>query len=138
MYLDSSILVKLLVPEKDSAKYSELTQDEHVSSSFLSYAEVCSALLRKEREKVITSEQRAAAWLRFQKQVQEETIELVAVSDAIVKRAAKLSETCSPSAPLRSLDAIHLATSDQTQDWPFVTADEKLKKSARFLKFPIL
>jgi len=39
--------------------------------------------------------------------------------------------------PLRSLDALHLATADQLQDWPLVTSDQRLREAALHLGYPL-
>jgi len=54
VYLDTAILVKLLVREPDSRLYAELVEGEVVWSSQIVVTECFSALLRKERERGIT------------------------------------------------------------------------------------
>jgi hypothetical protein len=54
MYLDTAILVKLLVREPDSDFYVSLVDGQPVWSSQLVLVECFSALLRKERERAIT------------------------------------------------------------------------------------
>lgn len=62
MYLDTAILLKLLVRESDSAYYVDLVDGEIVWSSQIVVTECCSALLRKERERAITAAHRRRAW----------------------------------------------------------------------------
>lgn len=137
MYLDTSVLVKLFVKEPDSDFFGELTDGELLSSSVIAFTEVCSALLAKERAQVLTSEQRQRAWRSFEYNVDEELIELVPISPAIFRRANRIMELCQPQVPLRSLDALHLASCDQAQDWPLCTTDKRMRSAAVLLGFPV-
>jgi predicted nucleic acid-binding protein len=137
MYLDSCILVKLFVRDADSEFYGKMLDGKIVSSSVLAYTEVWSAFLRQEREGAINAEQRRRAWLSFDRNVVEECIELLPMGPAIFKRANRIMERCHPKIPLRSLDALHLATSDQAQDWPLSTADKRMRDAAALLGFPL-
>src|SRR4051812_41069556 len=115
MYLDSCILVKLFAREADSDFFGKITDGQSLSSSILAYTEVWAALLAKERHGAITTQQRQRAWHGFERNVNEEIILLVPFSEAIFKKANYLLESCHPKIPLRSLDALHLASSDQLQ-----------------------
>ncbi len=137
MYLDSAVLVKLFVREPDSEFFGNMTNGEAISSSVLAHTEVWSAFLAKERAAAITPEQRRRAWAAFQKNVDEELIELLAFSPAIFKRANRILEQCHPQVPLRSLDALHLASCDQHQDWPLCTTDKRMRAAATALHFPL-
>jgi predicted nucleic acid-binding protein len=137
MYLDSSIIVKLFVPEPDSLFYAQLADRQTISSSALAYTEVWSALLRKERGGAISPAERIQAWEQLSRDLQEERIELLPVTGAILKRANRILAACHPQIPLRSLDALHLAACDQAQDWPLVTADERMRAAAILLSVPI-
>ncbi len=130
MYLDSCILVKLLVREADSEFYGRLTDGQPVASSMLAYTEVWAALAAKERKQHITPELRQQAWHRFEQLYLEDIFDLASISDAIVRRANWIIGRVHLQVPLRSLDAIHLATADQLQDWPLVTADARVHAAA--------
>ena len=65
MYLDSAIIVKLLVREADSAWFNEALARERFESSELAICEVRSALLAKERAGHITSRERVMAAEKF-------------------------------------------------------------------------
>lgn len=137
MYLDSAVLVKLFVREPDSEFFGNLTDGGAISSSVLAYTEVCSAFLAKERAAAITPEQRRRAWTVFQHNVDEDLIELLSINPAILKRANRILEQCHPLVPLRSLDALHLASCDQLQDWPLCTTDKRVRAAAELLHFPL-
>ena len=137
MYLDSGIFVKLLVREADSEFYGRLTDGQPVASSMLAYTEVWAALAAKERKQHITPELRQQAWCRFEQLHLEDIFDLASISDAIVRRATWIIGRAHPQVPLRSLDAIHLATADQLQDWPLVTADARMHAAALNMGYPV-
>lgn len=137
MYLDSCILVKLLVREADSEFYGRLTDGQPVASSMLAYTEVWAALVAKERKQHITAELRQQAWRRFEQLYLEDIFDLASISDAIVRRANWIIGRVHPQVPLRSLDAIHLATADQLQDWPLVTSDARMRDAAVLMGYPV-
>jgi predicted nucleic acid-binding protein len=109
-----------------------------ISSSVLAYTEFCSALLGKERNRTLTSEERARAWRSFERNVKEEWIELLPLSEAVFRKANQILQKCHPKVPLRSLDALHLASCDQLQDWPLVTTDQRMKDAAEMLGFQFI
>jgi predicted nucleic acid-binding protein len=137
MYLDTAILVKLFAREADSEFFGKLTDGEDISSSVLSYTEVYSVLLRKERNGELTSTERHAAWNSFEKSVEDERVELVPFGPALFKKANRIMEQCNPKVALRFLDALHLATCDQLQDWPLCTTDVRMREAAELLRFPL-
>jgi predicted nucleic acid-binding protein len=137
MYLDTAILLKLFVREPDSEFFGKLVNGQSISSSALALTEIFSALLGKERAGSITSTQRQRAWSAFHYNVDEELIELTPISPSILRRANRILERCHPSVPLRSLDALHLATCDQLQDWPLYTTDKRMRQAADVMGFPL-
>lgn len=137
MYLDTSVLVKLFVREPDSEFYGKLTDGQVVCSSVLAYTEVWSALLARERANGLTPGQRRKVWAAFDRNMMADLIELLPMGPAIFKRANRIMEVCHPKVPLRSLDALHLASADQTQDWPLATGDKRMRDAAEMLGFPL-
>ena len=65
LYLDTAILLKLLVREPDSTFYVRLVDAQIVWSSQVIFTETYSALLRKERERVITAAHRSRPCSRW-------------------------------------------------------------------------
>jgi predicted nucleic acid-binding protein len=110
MYLDSAIFVKLLVREPDSEWFDRHLAGHSCETSELALSEVRSALLAKERNGHITSRERGAAADRFHEMVEDETIRLFALNRAILERATEIQIACHPHIPLRTLDALHVAT----------------------------
>ena len=65
MYLDSAIIVKLLVREADSEWFSRKLSGHSFETSELALTEVCAALLAKERAGDITPRERVPASEEF-------------------------------------------------------------------------
>ena len=65
MYLDSAIIVKVLVLEADSVWFNRKLSGQSFETSELALTEVCSALLAKERAGDITLRERMTATKDF-------------------------------------------------------------------------
>ena len=138
MYLDTAILVKLLVPEPDSSFYARLVDgEEDLWSSEVLLTEGFAALLRKEREQAIGPARRRSAWRQVEAYVTEGSLRLIPVTRGVLGRANALLETCHPSVALRSLDAIHLASFEECRSGPLVTNDKVLRAAATRLRLPL-
>jgi predicted nucleic acid-binding protein len=138
MYIDTSIMVKLLTFEPDSAFYADKVEGRHLASSELLLTEVASALLAKERGGRLDSSQRQRAWNAFQGQVEGQDIRLLPSRAETFRKAALIMELCHPLVPLRSLDALHLAACDLSQDFPLVSNDTRMMAAAQRLGIPVL
>ena len=137
MYLDSAIIVKLLTDEDDSGFFQRTLDGQALGSSELSLPEVFSALLCKERTKRISRAQRTRAWGVFNERVALKQIEILPLDPGIFGKARNLLETCHPRVALRTLDAIHLAACDLSQDFPLCATDRRMREAADLLKIPI-
>jgi predicted nucleic acid-binding protein len=137
MYLDTSILLKLLVTEPDTDFFQDALQGSYLSSSELVATELWSALLAKERSRAISSRHRQAAWAIFNDQVRDRYIVLHPLSSVLLKKANHVLERCHPAVPLRTLDAIHTAACDLSQDFPFCTTDRRMRDAAAMMGIPV-
>lgn len=131
MYLDSAIIVKLLVREEDSSWFDRSVRGHELWSSELALAEVASALLIKERTGHISVTERKSAFFQFEAIQENEFIRFHPLSSGVVRHAAGLLTSCHPDVALRSLDAIHLATAMMHPRGPICTNDAKLRVAAR-------
>jgi predicted nucleic acid-binding protein len=137
MYLDSAILVKLLVREADSLFYADMVDGQIAWSAELALSECFSALLRKEREGAITTRHRKAAWKQLEDDVSHHRLNLVAITRPVLEEANAIMAACHPNVALRSLDAIHLAAAAQCVSWPLCTNDARMREAANRLRFPL-
>ena len=138
MYLDSCVLTKLFVIEPDSEACAAKVSGSVIVSSELAYGEFFSALLRKERTKELSAMQRELLWADFERQVRAESIFLAVIDGTIVRRAKRVMLDVHPHVPLRTLDAIHLATYLSVLSGPLFTRDRRLKDAARLLEIPLV
>ena len=125
VYLDSSAVLKLVVPEAESrALWAWLHAWPDQFTSSLANVEVVRALRR--RTSSATTMTRADAVMS--------AITTVHLDGAILKTAGQLKDPL-----LRSLDAIHLGAALSIGDYPeaFVTYDERLAAAARRLKMKV-
>lgn len=137
MYLDTAIIIKLLVLERDSEWFQAALERELLSSSELALTEVWSALLAKERNKAISESERAAAWKEFNERVQAKQIVLHPLNNLVLRKANQVLKLCHPGVPLRALDAIHTAACDLSQDFPLCTTDRRMRDAAGVLGIPV-
>ena len=133
MYIDSCILVKLLVVEPDSEFFVRSLSGSPMVTSELAHTEVYSALLARERSGAIAAKNRRLAWDEYQARIDSGEIKIEPLNSIVLRKARHTLERCHPHVPLRTLDAIHLATADLCQDLPLATTDARLRNAARLL-----
>ncbi|HEY0967126.1 MAG TPA: type II toxin-antitoxin system VapC family toxin [Opitutaceae bacterium] len=138
MYLDTSVLLKLYTPEPDSAACEALVAGQGIVSSELGYAELWSALLMKERSGVLSPDNRQRAWELFEIHLLDGVVDLVELDGAVVRDAAEMMARVHPRVPLRTLDAIHLATFAGISAGPLFTMDRRMLAAGRLLGFPLV
>ncbi|MGZ8938467.1 MAG: type II toxin-antitoxin system VapC family toxin [Limisphaerales bacterium] len=129
MYLDSAIIVKLLIREPDSAFFDTALSGHVLDSSELCLTEVCSALLAKERSGSITANERQKATDQFRNLVQSDILRLFPMNSRTLSRAAAILEACHPRVALRTLDALHVATCDLHQCDILCTTDARMRSA---------
>ena len=137
MYLDTGILVKLLTPEPETAFFERELQGHALVSSELALVEVKSALFAKERAGLITAAQRAKAEAKFAAMIADEIFKLCNLNHQTLRKAMHIVQACHPKAPLRALDALHVATCDLAQDFPLCTTDARMHAAARAMLIPV-
>lgn len=137
MYLDSCILVKLLVAEPDSELFVRSLEGKPLVTSELALTEVFSALLARERAGKISLTDRRRARAELETRIEAREIRIEPLNSITLRKARHALEQCHPQVPLRTLDAIHLATADLCQDFPLATTDKRLRDAATLLGFEV-
>jgi predicted nucleic acid-binding protein len=127
MYLDSAIIVKLLVRESDSEWFDRNLAGQSCETSELALTEVRSALLAKERHGSITLRERVAASEKFHSMVHDEVIRLFALHRVVLERAWDIQLACHPHIPLRTLDALHVATCEVHRTAKMCATDSRVR-----------
>ena len=138
MYLDTSVLVKRYTPEPDSEAVDALLIGATLVTSELAVGEVWSALLSKERARLINATQRAAAWAAFNEDIEEGSLRLVPLDGVMIREANEAMLNVHPHVPLRTLDAIHLATYLSVITGPLFTKDKRMIDAAKLLGITVV
>jgi len=130
-YFDTSALVKQYLQEAGSKTVLELLKTgDKVYTASLTYAETHAAFSRRTRKGRLTRETTRRLALRFDRDW--ESYDIVLMSDDVLSLARQLLYHH----PLRSADAIHLASAlflaraAPTDRWAFVCADRRLCDAA--------
>ncbi len=133
VYVDTSVLVALIVPEAHSAavaRWYGRTRAELVSATWC-VIEFASALGLKQRSGQIDAAQARDAWERFERLATNDLLLLPPIA-ANFQRAAGLALDA-PNA-LRAGDALHLACAEQAGAKRIATLDAVLGRNALRLK----
>ncbi len=138
MYLDSAIIVKLLVREPDSEWFVRNLSGHGFDTSELALTEVCGALLFKERDNQITADERESAIRKFFSMMDAELIVLRQLNRKVLERARAIQLACHPRIPLRTLDALHVATCDLHQNETLATTDRRIRAACAQLGIGLL
>lgn len=136
MYLDTSVLVKRYVAEPDSDEVDDVVVGFTLVSSELAVAELWSALLAKERAGAIDSHVRETAWGAFLSDVDEGVLRLIPLDGLVIREANAVMLRVHPEVPLRTLDAVHLASFAAVITGPLFTRDKRMLAAARLLGHP--
>ena len=131
MYLDTAILIKLLVREADSSWFDRALAGHRFETSELAITEVRSALLAKERAGHITPSERIAAAAKFLEMIEAELLKLHPLNRSVLERAGAILLACHPGIPLRTLDALHVATCDHHHVGTLATTDTRMRSACR-------
>jgi predicted nucleic acid-binding protein len=129
--------VKLLAKEELSDFFQDELSELVLYTSELSLVEVGSALLSKVRTKSISEKQRLIARELFHQKIADEQIVILPLDSPVYSKARSLVEFCHPSVALRTLDAIHLAACDISQEFPLCATDSRMRAAAAKLGIPV-
>jgi predicted nucleic acid-binding protein len=133
-YIESSALVAALLERDADALKSVRTRGRKVTSA-LTIAEAARAILRARAAARLTTDQERAA-VRALRRFERRCF-LVAVTDPILARVRRLF----PMEPIRTLDAVHLATAELLGEPPalivVVTRDVRVRDNAQALGYAV-
>jgi predicted nucleic acid-binding protein len=137
VYIDTSVAVKLYVEEPDTPGCIAAARHARLASSRLLFCEFRSALLRKLQQSAISAELHSDVWRQFQRDVEAARLTLISIDDALVEDAARLLAALHPDVPLRTLDALHLATCLGVDAGPLFTRDARMLRAAQMMGMPL-
>ncbi len=133
-YVETSALLAALL-EQDAAARNALRGKRRRITSALTFAEASRALVRaRVAQRLTPAEERAGLrWL----QAFRRRCDVVAITDAVLARAGRPF----PVEPIRTLDALHLATAELLGEPPqlitIVTRDSRIIENARAMGYVV-
>jgi predicted nucleic acid-binding protein len=142
-YWDTSAILKLYVPERDSAFFLDLVAKagQPVFSSAIAATEVLSALFRKERAADLKPGGARALFRRFQADCSVGRIVLLPYGGDVIAEAEKLVRIAfeqHPPVMVRSLDLIHVASAVVGKATSLVATDERLRAFASLVRLTLV
>jgi predicted nucleic acid-binding protein len=131
LYVDSSSIVKLYVPEAGSAETNDVVSNaDRVATSLLAYAEVRAALARARRDRRIRT---VSSYARCKNQFEQDwpTYLQLAASEGLIHSAGDLAERHA----LSGFDSVHLSaalalSSGTAEEIQVSTWDQRLAAAA--------
>lgn len=136
-YLDTSALVKRYLPERNSDAFEHYFSELGVARiSRLTLVELRSTFARKRRETRLDRVQENAAMHEVRTDIQNGLLSVVPSTDADFIEAFRLMDELAD-LPLRTLDALHLATAVTQGATHLATADDVMRRAARQLNLDV-
>jgi uncharacterized protein len=137
LYVDTSVLVALCVPEPKSASVSAwyAACAERLSSAIWCVTEFANALAIKERTRQLTKVEARTCFATFER-LCERDLELLPVEPKHFLEAATLTQLAASG--LRAGDALHLAVALGAQCKAIATLDAVLAANAKRLKLKLV
>ena len=136
VYADTSALVKRYLEEPFSAEFDSLLQQEAMTISRLAVVELRCALARRRRHREIDALRESRINAELAADIQHGALRLGSFGDAEYTAAYHLIGRLAD-LPLRSQDALHLATAEQYGAKGFATADKTQADAAKALGFTV-
>ena len=137
VYLDTSALLKRYVPEANSEAFDAyFIAQAPASISRLGLVEIRCALARKRRNNNISAEREKAAMDEVRTDIQDGVLIVQPTGDVHFAEALHLIDQI-VEAPLRSLDALHLAIAKSLNTSELATADAVMRQAAQSLGMSI-
>jgi len=133
VYLDTSALIKLYVPEAFSTEVENfVAQADALVISRLSVLEWHCAMSRRLRTGMITEDYLNTARTEFTRHLAEDYFRIVPFDDSVMIDALQVLDSVKP-VPLRTLDALHLTAVRRANVTRLATADHVMADAARKL-----
>jgi uncharacterized protein len=130
LYIDSSALAKLYLPEPDSDRLDNFLRSRRdLTISELAITEVMSALARRRREGALTARQANRVRDAVFSDAQSGSFRRLDLSPVIHRQAERILLS-TDSIPLRTLDALHIALAIFGEARSIVTFDVRLAEAA--------
>ena len=140
-YWDTSALVKLYLPEPDSALFESVSLASPIVFGMIARHEIRTVFRRREAEAGIPAGAASALYSRICSDVASGVLRVLPDSDEIEWEFGIVLEKCFSQLPpvfIRTNDALHLAAARVAGEREFVTADLRQRTAAQLLGFTLL
>lgn len=141
-YWDTSALVKLFAPESDSVLFENhaLAAAGPIVTSRIALYEARAAFRRKETDGTLLSGAAEAVFTKLTQDVAAGLVRVVELDAAVEREYGHVLETChahTPVIPVRTLDALHLASVRVAGETELVATDKRMRDAATALKLTV-
>lgn len=141
-YWDTSSLVKLYAQEADSAAFENyaLHAPTKAVTSRIALYEARATFLRKEAEGVLQPGCSQKLYNQLVQDVATGELRLVELGADVEREYGQVLGQCSrqiPPIPLRTLDALHLASARVASETELVATDKRMREAAKVLGFAL-
>lgn len=137
-YIDTSAVAKWYLPEAGSDAFSNwMQQQDETCISSLTKTEFRCLLARRQRMRLLSSEQVQEIYAKFQQDIQDAHLLLYPVENQHILNAELMIESLL-SVPLRTLDAIHLSVAHEISVNELATADRVMAQAAKRLEMTLI
>lgn len=139
MYIDTCALIKLYVPETDSARIQAVVlNNTDLMTAELTIVETASVLARHVREGRLAGNGQRKIWAVLAQHIQTGYWKLAGLHPATYQLASDLIFRCPSHIPLRTLDALHLAVCLEHKAFPLCTLDVVMRNAAQYFKISVI
>jgi len=140
-YWDTSARSKLYLPEPDSPDFvSKAANEPVIVTSKLALIEMRRVSFRKESKGFIQAGTAETVLNQMNQDIAAGEIQIVEMDAKVEAALDAIMATCyrrTPPLPLRTLDAIHLASSQVVGETEMVATDERLREAAKLMGFSL-
>lgn len=140
-YWDTSTLGKLYVPEPDSTDFEKKAASEPVIlTARLALYEMRRVAFRKESAGLIPAGTAEGVLTQVDQDITAGEIRIVELDSRVEAEFNVLMATCyrrTPPLPIRTFDALHLASARGSGETEIVATDERLRDAAKLLGFSL-
>ena len=133
MYFDTSYIAKFYFNEPESIKVRELVRTaDTLRSSVWALAEFHAVIHRRLREGLSSAIDARAASSRFSEHVREGLWQLMPVNEALLRRTSALIISAPAGLFVRTADAVHLVTANESGERDVWTNDRHMLAAASY------
>lgn len=141
-YWDTSTLVKLYAQEADSPAFEAhaASQINPLITSRIALYEARATFRRKEAEGILTTGTTQTTYDELLQDIAANDVRLIELDAAVELEYGQVLNLCyqqTPPLPLRTLDALHLASARVSGETEIVATDKRLRDAARLLGFAL-